>query len=77
MKPSFVGEAEHPYHLSVGAVVYDQEGQIAVHHFAERFGAKDIYTLMRETIEYQEPLPTAVARGLKEEFDLTGTIEMY
>ncbi len=63
---------EHPYHISVGAVLRDREGKIAVHHFTTEEG--EWYMLMRETIEPNESLEVCLARGLMEEFGAVGTL---
>ena len=63
------------YHLSVGAVLRNKDGQIGVHHFDASKG--DFYILMRETIEPNETIETALARGLREEFGATATLRRY
>lgn len=69
----FQANKNQPYHLSVGVVLFNSEGKVACHHFKEILGHKDIYILMRESMEDNEtPLITA-ERGLKEEFGATGT----
>lgn len=67
-KPFFQANPEQPYHLSVGAVLFDQTGRIACHHFHEILGHKDIYILMRESLEDEETPLMALHRGLQEEF---------
>ena len=37
-RPFFQASKTQPYHLSVGAVLFDQNGYIACHHFKEIFG---------------------------------------
>ena len=37
-RPFFQATKQRPYHLSVGAVLFDQNGRIACHHFKEIFG---------------------------------------
>lgn len=67
-KPFFQASQKQPYHLSIGAVLFDQKGRIACHHFNEILGHKDIYILMRESMEDNETPLTTLCRGLKEEF---------
>ncbi len=66
--PFFQASKKQPYHLSVGAVLFDQHRRIACHHFKEIFGHKDVYILMRETIENHETPLMTLDRGLREEF---------
>jgi hypothetical protein len=68
----FQASKKQPYHLSIGAVLFDQEGRIACHHFKEVLGHKDIYILMRESMEDDETPLMTLERGLKEEFGATG-----
>ena len=69
--PFFQASKTQPYHLSIGAVLFNQEGCIACHHFKEIFGFKDIYILMRESMEDDETPLMTLHRGLKEEFGAT------
>jgi hypothetical protein len=69
----FQASKNQPYHLSIGAVLFDQEGRIACHHFKEIFGYKDIYILMRESMENEETPLMTLHRGLQEEFGATAT----
>ncbi|MGH7890589.1 MAG: NUDIX domain-containing protein [Thermodesulfobacteriota bacterium] len=70
-KPFFQASQQQPYHLSIGAVLFDQSGRIACHHFNEILGHKDIYILMRESMEDNESPLITLHRGLKEEFGAT------
>jgi hypothetical protein len=70
-KPFFQASPQQPYHLSIGAVLFDQNGRIACHHFNEILGHKDIYILMRESMEDNESPLITLHRGLKEEFGAT------
>lgn len=70
-KPFFQATADQPYHLSIGAVLFDHQGRIACHHFHEIFGHRDIYILMRESMEDNETPLETLHRGLKEEFGAT------
>ena len=70
-RPFFQASQKQPYHLSIGAVLFDQDGRIACHHFSEVLGHKDIYILMRESMEDNETPLTTLHRGLKEEFGAT------
>ncbi len=67
-KPFFQASQKKPYHLSIGAVLFDQNGRIACHHFKEIMGHKDVYILMRESMENNETPLMTLHRGLKEEF---------
>jgi len=69
--PFFQASQKQPYHLSIGAVLFNQDGYIACHHFQEILGHKDIYILMRESMENDEPPLMTLHRGLKEEFGAT------
>lgn len=69
--PFFQASKKQPYHLSIGAVLFDQDGRIACHHFREILGHKDIYILMRESMENNETPLMTLDRGLKEEFGAT------
>ncbi len=68
----FQASKNQPYHLSIGAVLFDQNGRIACHHFKEILGHKDIYILMRESMENNDTPLMTLHRGLKEEFGATG-----
>ncbi len=71
-----------PYHLSVGAVVFNPQGEIAcfyspVVQFGDSPEFEDIYTLMRETIEPGETVEQALARGLEEELGVSAELKAY
>jgi len=69
---------ELPIHLSVGAVLVNDQGQVCSHHYDRHYdGMENIYMLMRETVEPGETLEAAVHRGLKEEWGTTATIKNY
>ena len=70
-KPFFQATHQRPYHLSVGAVLFNNEGRVACHHFKEILGQKDVFILMRESMENNETPLETVNRGLKEEFGAT------
>jgi hypothetical protein len=82
MSNLFRGVPESPYHLSVGAVLYNENNDVACHYFSEFQAADqgkldDFYILMRETIEAVESVEGAVLRGAKEEFGATGEIKRF
>jgi NUDIX domain len=64
----FQATKQRPYHLSIGAVLFDEQGRVACHHYADALGHKDIYILMRESMENEETISDTLLRGLKEEF---------
>jgi hypothetical protein len=67
----FQASQKQPYHLSIGAVLFDKKGRVACHHFQEILGHKDVYILMRESMENDETPFMTLHRGLKEEFGAT------
>lgn len=67
-KPFFRADQQHPYHLSIGAILFDKNGHVACHHFKDILGQKDIYILMRESMEDDETPLMTLKRGLMEEF---------
>lgn len=69
--PFFQANSGQPYHLSIGAVLFDQEGRIACHHFTEVFEHKELFILMRESMENNETPLMTLHRGLMEEFGAT------
>lgn len=83
----FQGNSKHPQHVSVGAVLVNEKGEICCHHFDsskgkfegywEEQGLDDFYILMRETIEPGETLEEALERGLLEEFGAEAEIIDY
>ena len=89
MSTYFQGNSTHPQHVSVGAILINEKGEICCHHIFTKdlkgYWAEekvdDFYILMRETIEPNESLEHALHRGLREEFgakaemiDYVGTI---
>lgn len=77
MRSIFQASQQHPYHLSVGAVLINEYGEVACHHFKKIGELQDVFTLMRETVENDETLVQAVERGLEEEFGATGEVKAY
>lgn len=78
----FQGTAESPFHISIGAVLENNKGEIACHYFKEFHHRsmgdfKDFYLLMRETIESNETLEGCLSRGLMEEFGAAGKLISY
>lgn len=80
----FQGTNDHPYHLSVGAVVMNDKNEVCCHYFDKpagpgfKYGSFDkFYLLMRETIEQNESIEECLARGLKEEFGMKATLKTY
>lgn len=71
-RPFFQASPSQPYHLSVGAVLFNQEGKVACHYFSSIMGVQDVYILMRESVEDGESLLETAERGLREEFGASG-----
>ncbi|HSX14831.1 MAG TPA: NUDIX hydrolase [Candidatus Saccharimonadales bacterium] len=73
--------AENHHHLSVGAIIVNDKGQVLCHHHLEtkHFGPvfHDLYLLMRETVEPNEALEAAVQRGCLEEMGAEVNIAEY
>jgi len=79
----FKSTESNPYHLSVEAVLVNENKDVCCHYF-ETFTPPedpvvldDFYILMRETLENGESLEGAVLRGIKEEFGAKGNISAY
>lgn len=66
------GQESLPYHLSVGAVILNDQKEVLCHYFPKNEfwsqNYRDFYILMRETVEPGESLEQAVTRGCHEEF---------
>ncbi len=73
-----IATAENPYHLSVGAVVFDPENKmIACQYVKEYLGNTNLYLVMRESLEDGETSEEAVKRGLMEEMGIEAEIKRY
>ena len=70
-----------PYHLSVGAVVFNDEGKVLVHRFdaelEQNFYNHNVFTLIRETVEPYEAIEEALERGLMEEAGSTAKLVCF
>ena len=81
----FQGNFEHPQHISAGAILLNERGEVCCHHlFTKNLKGywadeeiDDFYLLMRETIQHDESLEEALHRGLMEEFGATGELVDY
>lgn len=81
-KNYFQASQSQPYHLSVGAVLVNQENKVVCHYFSkvpdvlpEPFkNITDIHILMRESMEMGETIEEALSRGLREEFGAEGKV---
>lgn len=87
MSSLFQHKADAPFHISVGAILVNDEGRICVHYRTKETtpemymntmgGLDESYTLMRETIENGESIEEAVLRGLHEEFGVEAEVLKY
>lgn len=87
MTKIFQHSVENPYHISVGAVLVNEEGKICLHHrttenVPEEYqvnlgGLSEVRILMRESLENDETLEECVYRGIEEEFGAKGEIVRY
>lgn len=77
MSEYFLTKTRKPYHLSIGGVLINEENEVCVHYFKEIRGFKDLYILMRETINTGESIEECLHRGLKEEFGAEGEIVAF
>lgn len=76
-----------PFHLSVGALVFNEEYKICTHHlFIEDVpeslhflggGLSEWCHVMRESLESEETLEEAIHRGVEEEFGMKGVVDKY
>lgn len=75
----FKHSKEQPFHLSIGALITNEAGEICTHYIKGPWGdgIEDTYILMRETPEVGESPEQVVHRGLMEEFGMTGSIVRY
>ncbi len=79
----FRGTDEHPHHLSVGAVIINDQHDVLCHYYTEVpesvFGEKttDIHLLMTESVEMGERLEDAALRGIGEEFGIEGKVRTF
>jgi hypothetical protein len=82
-KNIFQASKEFPFHISIGVVLTNKDGFICCHFYKkadlpiESEGKSDLYLLVRETIQTNETLENAIARGLQEEFGAKGEIKAY
>lgn len=69
----FQGSQDHPFHLSVGGLLTNDEGAICCHYFDVNSDAskastkRDLYLLMREAIKSDETIEAALRRGARQE----------
>lgn len=70
---------EQPFHVSVGALITNDKGEICTHYIKGPWGdgIEDTYVLMRETPEPGERFEDTVRRGIMEEFGAEGEIIRY
>ncbi len=76
-----------PFHISIGAVLFNDKFEICIHHFITeklpenlRFhagGLDEYYHLVRESLDNNEALEDAVLRGVHEEFGAIGEVDKF
>lgn len=64
-------------HLSVGCVLLNNKNEVALHYFKTSHVGDDVYLLVRETVNNDETLEAAAARGLMEEMGAKAKIIAY
>lgn len=74
----YTSTPQNPYHLSIGAVVVNDDKKILCHHYTQ-FGEEeyDTYLLMKETMHPHESIEQTLHRGLLEEFGAKGEITAF
>lgn len=85
MTRRFQHSEEKRFHVSVGAVLVNDQGEVCAHHFLKEKipegynldGLDKCYTLMRESLEDGESLEEAALRGIREEFGAEGEVGRY
>jgi len=87
MTKRFQHSESNPFHISVGAVLVNEKGEVCAHYVTvnavpEKYrfllgGLDACYRLMSESLEDDEPLEAAVLRGCREEFGAEGVVEQY
>ncbi|MCA9380856.1 NUDIX hydrolase [Candidatus Dojkabacteria bacterium] len=69
MKNYFQASPENSYHISLGAIIFNKDRTKVLCHFIKEYkGYKNLYLLMRETINPNETFEIALKRGCLEEF---------
>lgn len=72
----FQAKIDVGFHFSVGAVLFNEKSEIAVHHFKNYRKLDDFYILMRATHIPNKTLEETLARGLLDEFGAKGKIRV-
>jgi ADP-ribose pyrophosphatase YjhB (NUDIX family) len=74
----FRSTKERPFHISVGAVIFNDKGELLCRHFTNYQGRPmDIYILPTETLEQNETLEQALHRGIHEEVGAKADIKGF
>lgn len=73
------GQEGAPFHLSVGAVVLNEDREVCCRHYRqnEQGVRGDLYLLMRETVEQGETIEEALLRGCIEELGLKVSVKDF
>ncbi|MCA9387202.1 NUDIX hydrolase [Candidatus Dojkabacteria bacterium] len=78
MKNYFQASPENPYHISIGAVIFNEDKTKILCHFIEKYKEyENLYLLMRETMQPNETIENTLKRGTLEEFGAIVEIDRF
>lgn len=79
MNNFYSGTKEYPHHISVGAVLLNDENKVVCHFYEKKIRKypENFYTLMHESMEMSETLEDTLHRGLQEEYGAKAEIQDF